>query len=62
VAVLQVTMSSPRCVMVDAGRVTVLERWESEQELHRFRGSGPSDDQWDVIDRADVHDVVVPDD
>ncbi|WP_103348786.1 putative quinol monooxygenase [Amycolatopsis sp. CA-128772] len=31
--------------LLDAGRVTVYERWESDEDLARFRGSGPSDEQ-----------------
>ncbi len=25
---------------IDAGRINVFERWESDEDLHRFRGSG----------------------
>lgn len=39
---------------VDPARIRVYERWESEEQLLAFRGTGPSDDrQLDVID-ADV--------
>ncbi|WP_329044261.1 antibiotic biosynthesis monooxygenase [Amycolatopsis sp. NBC_01488] len=31
--------------LLDPGRVTVYERWESDADLERFRGSGPSDEQ-----------------
>ncbi len=31
--------------LLDAGRITVYERWESDADLERFRGSGPSDEQ-----------------
>ncbi|WP_370966246.1 putative quinol monooxygenase [Amycolatopsis sp. cg9] len=31
--------------LLDAGRITVYERWESDEDLERFRGSGPSDEQ-----------------
>jgi quinol monooxygenase YgiN len=31
--------------LLDAGRINVYERWRSRRDLHRFRGSGPSDDQ-----------------
>jgi quinol monooxygenase YgiN len=27
---------------IDAGRINVFERWESDEDLHRFRGSGES--------------------
>ena len=31
--------------LLDPGQVTVYERWESDEDLERFRGSGPSDEQ-----------------
>ena len=31
--------------LVEPGRINVFERWESEEDLDRFRGSGPSEDQ-----------------
>ncbi len=31
--------------LVDPGRINVFERWESQQAVEAFRGSGPSDDQ-----------------
>ncbi|SEF32957.1 Quinol monooxygenase YgiN [Amycolatopsis pretoriensis] len=31
--------------LLDPGRITVYERWESDEDLERFRGSGPSDEQ-----------------
>ncbi|MEU5262883.1 antibiotic biosynthesis monooxygenase family protein [Amycolatopsis sp. NPDC021455] len=31
--------------LLDPGRITVYERWESDEDLDRFRGSGPSDEQ-----------------
>ena len=39
---------------LDPARVVVYERWESEQELLTFRGSGPSDVQQTAILSADV--------
>ena len=27
--------------LLEPGRINVFERWESEEDLHRFRGSGP---------------------
>lgn len=29
---------------IDAGRITVYERWESDAALARFRGAGPPDE------------------
>ena len=29
---------------LEPGRIVVLERWESDEDLHRFRSSGDADD------------------
>ena len=44
---------------LDPARVVVFERWESEQELLAFRGSGPSDDQQTAILDAEVKRYVI---
>lgn len=31
--------------LLDPGRINVFERWESQEAVEAFRGSGPSDDQ-----------------
>ena len=31
--------------LVEPGRINVFEQWDSEDALHRFRGSGPDSDQ-----------------
>jgi quinol monooxygenase YgiN len=31
--------------LLEAGRINVYERWDSEVDLQRFRGSGPDDGQ-----------------
>jgi quinol monooxygenase YgiN len=31
--------------LLDPSRINVYERWDSEEDLHRFRGSGPDDGQ-----------------
>lgn len=31
--------------LLEPGRINVFERWESLEDLHRFRGSGPDDGQ-----------------
>jgi quinol monooxygenase YgiN len=53
---------SPGCLdfslaadLVDPGRIAVHERWESEEALLAFRGSGPSGEQQDALLGADVH-------
>ncbi|GIH89887.1 putative quinol monooxygenase [Planobispora siamensis] len=40
--------------LVDAGRINVYERWESEEALDAFRGSGPDDGQAAMIRDAEV--------
>ena len=40
--------------LVDPRRINVYERWEDDEPLQRFRGSGPSDEQNDAIQDADV--------
>jgi quinol monooxygenase YgiN len=45
--------------LLDDGRVNVLERWESIEALHAFRGEGPTGDTAAQILGADVHDYVV---
>lgn len=39
---------------LEPDRVNVYERWESDEELERFRGDGPSDDQQRQILGASV--------
>ena len=31
--------------LLDAGRVNIFERWESQADVEAFRGAGPSDEQ-----------------
>lgn len=40
--------------LVETDRINVYERWESEESLDAFRGSGPSDDQTAMIRDAEV--------
>ena len=44
---------------VDAGRVNVLERWESTEALDAFRGDGPDEATAARILDLDVHDYEV---
>jgi quinol monooxygenase YgiN len=39
---------------VDPARIRIYERWEGEEQLLAFRGSGPSDGQQAAIVDADV--------
>ncbi|MCX4386500.1 antibiotic biosynthesis monooxygenase [Micromonospora peucetia] len=62
VDVVRQARSAPGCVdfaisadLVEAGRINVYERWESEGQLLDFRGSGPSDEQSVTILGAEVH-------
>ena len=45
--------------LLDPRRINVYERWTDDQALARFRGSGPSDDQNDAIQDADVQEFRV---
>ena len=40
--------------LVDPGRITVLERWASQEAVEAFRGSGPSDEQGAAMLSASV--------
>jgi quinol monooxygenase YgiN len=40
--------------LMDAGRIAIFERWESQAAVEEFRGSGPSDDQNAAILGASV--------
>ena len=40
--------------LVDAGRINILERWESAAAIEAFRGSGVDDDQGAAILTASV--------
>ncbi len=58
--------SAPGCLdfamsadTVEPGRVNILERWESKQALHAFRGDGPDDDSAARVLDFDVHDYAV---
>lgn len=45
--------------LLDPRRINVYERWTDEGALMRFRGSGPSDDQNNAIEDADVQEFRV---
>ncbi|MFU8855148.1 putative quinol monooxygenase [Micromonospora sp. SL1-18] len=54
--------SAPGCVdfamsadLIEPGRINVYERWESDEQLLAFRGSGPAEEQATKILGAEVH-------
>jgi quinol monooxygenase YgiN len=61
VTVVEAALAAPGCLdfsitadSVDPSRIRVFERWENEEQLLEFRGSGPSDGQQAAIVAADV--------
>lgn len=40
--------------VTESTRINVYERWESDEDLERFRGSGPESDQQTQILDADI--------
>lgn len=47
--------------LLDAGRIDIFERWESQAAVEAFRGQGPSDDQSAMIRSASVSEYDVAD-
>jgi quinol monooxygenase YgiN len=47
--------------LVDAGRVNIFERWESQAAVESFRGNGPSNEQGAAILSASVTEYDVAD-
>jgi quinol monooxygenase YgiN len=45
--------------LLDPSRIAVYERWESQQAVETFRGSGPSADQASVILATSVNEYEV---
>lgn len=61
VAVVRQARESPGCLdfsltpdLLDPGRIDVFERWESDEDLYRFRGAGPDAGQTAQIRAAEV--------
>jgi quinol monooxygenase YgiN len=61
VAVVRAARTAPGCLdyaitadSLDPSVVRIFERWENEEQLLAFRGSGPSDDQQSAVVAADV--------
>jgi quinol monooxygenase YgiN len=46
---------------IDPGRVNVFERWESQEALETFRGSGPGNEQAEAMLSVSVADYDVAD-
>ncbi|SCF41738.1 Quinol monooxygenase YgiN [Micromonospora purpureochromogenes] len=60
--VVRQARSAPGCVdfaisadLVEPGRINVYERWDSDDQLLAFRGSGPAEEQVAAILGAEVH-------
>lgn len=56
VAVVEMARAADGCLdfaispdVVDPGRINLLERWETQDAVNAFRGSGPGDDQGAAI-------------
>jgi quinol monooxygenase YgiN len=47
--------------LLDPGRINILERWESREDVVAFRGSGPSGEQQAAIRDAQVAEYEVAD-
>lgn len=67
-AVVELARRAPGCLdftiaadLVEADRVNVFERWESQAAVEAFRGGGPSDDQQTAILSASVAEYDVAD-
>ncbi len=61
-AAVRAARAAPGCVdfavsadLVEPGRINVYERWESDEQLLAFRGSGPEAEQVTDILGAEVH-------
>lgn len=68
VAVVEAARAAEGCLdfsisadLLDPGRITVLERWSSQEAVEAFRGSGPSDGQGAAMLAADVAEYDVAD-
>ena len=65
-AVVQAARQAPGCLdfalspdVVDPSRINVFERWDSGEDLDRFRGSGPDDAQIATLRKIDVDEYTV---
>jgi len=67
-AVVRAARATPGCLdftisadLVEAGRINVFERWESQAAVEAFRGAGPSEEQRVAMLSASVAEYVVSD-
>lgn len=68
VSAIEAARKAPGCLdfavsadLVDAGRVNVVERWESQEAVEAFRGDGPDQAQQDAVLSASVAEYDVTD-
>jgi quinol monooxygenase YgiN len=61
ITAVQMALAAPGCLdysitadNLDPARIRIYERWEDEEHLLAFRGTGPSDSQQAAIVNADV--------
>lgn len=64
--VVEAARAAPGCLdfaisadVVEPGRINVYERWDTEEQLLEFRGSGPTEEQQVAIRGAEVHRYVI---
>ena len=69
VSVVRQARLAPGCLdfaitadLVDAGRIDIFERWESQAAVEAFRGNGPSDEQSTAMLDASVAEYDVAED
>jgi quinol monooxygenase YgiN len=65
-AVVAAAREAPGCLefalspdLLEPGRINVYERWASEEELQRFRGSGPDGGQLAALLKVEVAEYVL---
>lgn len=68
VRIVEQARSAPGCLdfavtadLLDAGRINIFERWESQAAVEAFRGSGPSDEQSAAVLAASVAEYDIAD-
>ena len=68
VGVVEQARRAPGCLdfaitadLLDPGRIDIFERWESQEAVETFRGSGPSDEQGAAMLSASVAEYDVAD-